>query len=236
MKALRYTPFEHLRCPRPVDKLDWVSDFCANKHVLDLGAYDETAVVLKEGTGYWLHGRIAAAAKAVVGVDNSELLPADGLPTSATSVIVRGDILKLDQIQLGWNPEVVVAGELIEHLPNALQFLRLLKKDERLASSTVVLTTPNASAFYNFVLGLVGRESTHHDHLAIHSLKTLNTLCVKASLSRWEIIPYYSRFSELGLRSSGLARLAVIGFERVVNAIEYLCPLLGGGWIVKARL
>ncbi|MDQ3680154.1 MAG: class I SAM-dependent methyltransferase [Actinomycetota bacterium] len=236
MKALRYTPFEHLKCPRPVDKLDWISDFCRDKRVLDLGAFDETAVALKEGTDYWLHGRIAAAAKEVVGVDNSELLPAEGLRASDQSVIVRGDILELGRIHLDWDPDVVVAGELIEHLPNALEFLRLLKADDRFASSTVLLTTPNASAFYNFVLGLGGRESTHHDHVAIHSYKTLNTLCAKVGLSEWDLIPYHSRFSELGLRSSRLVRLVVTGFERLVNAVEYLFPLVGGGWIVKARL
>lgn len=236
MAALHYTPFERLTCPRPVDKLDWISDFCRDKLVLDLGAYDETAVALKEGTGYWLHGRIAAAAKEVVGVDNSELLPAEGMRPSAKSVIVRGDIFQLDRIHLDWDPDVVVVGELIEHLPNALEFLRLLKADDRFASSTIVLTTPNASAFYNFVLGLVGRESTHHDHVAIHSYKTLNTLCAKAGLREWDPIPYHSRFSELGLRSPRLVRLLVIGFERVVNAVEYLFPLVGGGWIVKVRL
>ncbi len=236
MKELRYTPFEYLPRTRPVDKLQWITNFCSDRYVLDLGAYDETAVRLKEGSGYWLHGRIASVARAVVGVDNSELLPAEGLRVSNKSVIVCGDILHLDRVQLDWDPDVVIAGEVIEHMPNALDFLRGLKSDPRLASSTVVLTTPNASALYNFVLGVVGRESTHHDHIAIHSFKTLNTLCTKAGLSEWEIIPYHSRFSELGLRSSGLLRLGVKGFERVVNAVEHLCPLLGGGWIVKVRL
>ena len=236
MKELAYTPFERLRCERPVDKLSWVSDFCRDKNVLDLGAYDETAVTLKAGTGYWMHGSIADAAKEVIGVDNSELVPVEGLRVSDRSTIFRGDILRLASIELGWDPDVVVAGEVIEHLPDALEFLRRHKADPRLSSSTVVLTTPNASAFYNLVLGLVGRESTHHDHVAIHSFKTLHTICRKAGVREWEVIPYHSRFSELALRSSGAVRFVVTAFERIVNAFEYAFPLLGGGWIVKIRL
>lgn len=236
MQQLRYTPFERLRCPRPVDKLDWVADYCIGKRVLDLGAYDETAVGLKEETEWWLHGRLSRVAAAVVGVDNSPLLPPAGLETSRTSRIVPGDILKLEAVPLDETPDVVVAGELIEHVPDAVQFLVSLKSDPRLSGATAVITTPNASAFYNFFLGCFGRESTHHDHVAIHSYKTLNTVCRKACLRDWHLIPYHARFSELTLRSSKPARVGVVAFERFVNAVEYAFPLLAGGWILIAPL
>lgn len=236
MPALEYSPFERLPCPRPVDKLEWITSFCRGKRVLDLGAFDETAIMLKQDSPYWLHGRLSEVASQVVGVDSSELLPAGGLRTSDTSMIVPGNILALGDIVLDHEPDVVVAGELIEHLPDALAFLQRLTADPRLGRSTVVLTTPNASAFYNVVLGLFKRESTHHDHVAVHSFKTLNTLCTKAGLPEWQILPYHARFSELLLRSRGVRRLVVAGFERVVNAVERVFPLLAGGWIVKTDL
>ncbi len=236
MTGLRYTPFERLRPPRPVDRLAWVTGLCRGRRVLDLGAFDETAVTLKQDSPYWLHGRLSEVAAHLVGVDSSEQLPPGGLRTSDTSVIVPGDILDLDQVLLADKPEVVVAGELIEHLPDALGFLRKLKDDPRLAGATVVLTTPNASALYNVVLALFGRESTHHDHVAVHSFKTLNTLCSKAGLSDRQILPYHTRFSELLLRSQGPTRLVVAALERLVNALERLFPLLAGGWIAKIQL
>ena len=236
MQQLEYTAFERLRCPRPVDKLDWVAEHCKDKRVLDLGAYDETAIELKEGTDWWLHGRLSKVASAVVGVDNSPLLPPSGVETSETSRIVPGDILHLDVVPLDEKPDVVVAGELIEHVPDALQFLGSLRSDRRLDGATAVFTTPNASAFYNVVLGVFGRESTHHDHVAIHSYKTLNTLCRKAGFREWELMPYHSRFSELVLRSSRPVRMGVLGFERFVNAVEYAFPLLAGGWILVVGL
>lgn len=233
---LEYTALERLPCPRPVDKLSWIADLCRDKYVLDLGAYDETAVALKQGTPYWLHERLSRVAKEVLGVDNSDLLPDDGLSISENSMIVRGDILHLESVSLGPRTDVVVAGELIEHLPDALEFLCQLREDPRLKGATALLTTPNASAFYNVVLGMAKRESTHHDHLAIFSFKTLNTLCSRAGFDDWELIPYHARFPELFMSSSGLTRLWVKSFQRLVNAVERMFPMLAGGWIVRARL
>ena len=89
-------------------------------------------------------------------------------------------------------PEVIVAGELIEHLPGPLAFLESIVRMERLRGATLILTTPNATAAHNVAIGLLSRESTHHDHLCILSFKTLNIPCVIARFSRrWDIVPYY---------------------------------------------
>jgi hypothetical protein len=219
-----------------VDKLSWVAEQCRDRFVLDLGAYDETAVGPKQGTPWWLHGRIASVARKVVGVDNSKAIPDEGLWTSDASQIVRGDVYDLGGLGLGERPEVVVAGELIEHLPDGVSFLRALATESSLAGATLILTTPNAACAYNALVGIVGRECTHRDHLAIYSYKTLNTVCARAGLAAWKIIPYYSRFPEMALTTSGPLHLGVVSFQRGVNIIERLCPLLSGGWIVMANL
>ena len=233
---LAYAPFERVCSRRPVAKFLFVTALCAGRSVLDLGAYDETAVDVKQGTGDWLHGEISAVARRVVGIDNSPLLPEGGLRTGEHSVIVRGDICRLDSIALDEHPDVIVGGELIEHLPDALAFLRQFAADPRFRGSRLVLTTPNACSLHNVILGLFGRESTHRDHLAIHSYKTLATLLRQAPLTDWEIIPYHVRFSESALAARGLKRRAIRVFERVVNTLESAFPLLSGGWIVTVGL
>jgi hypothetical protein len=234
--ALQYTPLEKVTSPRPVDKLAWIAERCRGQFVLDLGAYDETAMTTKKGTPWWLHGRLAEVARRVVGVDNSKNVPDDGLVTSERSVIVRGDVYDLGSLNLESRPDVVVAGELIEHLPDAVGFLRSVLTEPSLAGATLILTTPNAASAYNAILGVVGRESTHQDHLAIHSYKTLSTVCSRAGLREWQLIPYLTRFPEMMLSSNGALRLGVAGFQRVVNVIERWCPLLSGGWIVVATV
>ena len=125
---------------------------------------------------------------------------------------------------------------MIEHLPNPLQFLRGLVGVDRLRGRTLVLTTPNATAVHNVAIGLVSRESTHHDHLCILSFKTLNSLCRRAGLADWRIVPYRAAFPEMRARNSGLRGAAVAAGEKVVNGLEWLFPLLSFGYVVHATI
>jgi Methyltransferase domain len=238
VRQLRYSPLERLSVPRPVDRIRYIRDACAGRRVLDLGAMDETAWRAKRGRGTWLHEEISCSASHVDGIDNSALVPAEGLRTGPNSMIGRGDVCDPERLlaALAEPPDVVVAGELIEHLENPLQFLKRFAATARLSGKTLILSTPNATALHNVLIAFLRRESTHHDHLCLLSYKTLNTLCLRAGFAEWEIIPYFARFTEMQERHTGLARLAVRAAERTVNAFEWLFPLLGFGYILRIRL
>jgi hypothetical protein len=199
---------------------------------------DETAWQSKRGQGTWLHEEIARVAQRVEGVDNSPMIPPGGLATADNAVIRRGDVDDLGRLitELEEVPDVIVAGELVEHLENPLGFLRRFAEAPSLEGCEVILSTPNATALHNVLIGLTRRESTHQDHLCILSYKTLTTLCRRAGFSNWQITPYYSRFTEMQERHSGLARLAVIVAERTVNCLEWLFPLLSFGYVVRVLL
>ncbi len=235
---LRYEPLERLVVPRPVNRLAYVAELCRGRDVLDLGAMDETAHAAKFGRGTWLHERIAKVAKRVVGVDNSSLVPEAGLVTFPNARIIRGDVMRLAEWleAQDFEPDVVVAGELIEHVESPLTFLRGLAATATLRGRTLVLTTPNATACHNLAVGLVSRESTHVDHLCILSYKTLNTLCKRAGFASWEIIPYRAAFTEMRTRNRGPYRVAIVAGECIVNGIEWLFPLLSFGYIVRVTI
>lgn len=235
---LNYTPLERLKLARPVDRIEFIAHACAGCRVLDLGAMDETAWAAKRGRGTWLHEEISFSALAVDGVDNSVLVPEEALRTGPNATIRRGDITKPDLLVAtpAAAPDVVVVGELIEHLENPLQFLKCLAAIERLAGRTLILSTPNATALHNVLIGLIQRESTHRDHLCIFSYKTLASLCARAGFHAWEIIPYYARFTEMQARHSGVLNLAVRAAQRLINLFEWLFPLLSFGYIVRIRL
>ncbi len=107
---------------------------------------------------------------------------------------------------------------------------------ERLSGKTLILTTPNATALHNVLIGLARRESMHHDHLCVLSYKTLTTLCTRAGFVRWEIIPYFARFTEMQERHAGVGRFGVLAAERTVNLLEWLFPLLSFGYILRIEL
>lgn len=237
-QPLRYEPLEALAVGRPVDRIQFIAAACRGLRVLDLGAMDETAWTTKRGQGVWLHEELARSARQVDGIDNSALIPAAGLTTASNAVIRRGDITDPEQLISGLDqpPEVVVAGEIIEHLANPLDFLRRLAQVQQLSRKTLILSTPNATAWANVLIGMARRESAHPDHLCIFSYKTLTTLCRRAGFSDWEIIPYYSRFTEMKLRHAGPSRIAIGAAESAINFLEWLFPLLSFGYIIKATI
>src|ERR1044072_9127544 len=119
MQKVNYTPFEKLIISKPVDRIDFITHAVANRTVLDLGAYDATSFDKKDNR-YWLHGRMAETAAQVYGVDNSEKLPTSGLDTSARSRVIQGSVFDLHELVDLSRIEIVVAGELVEHLPDTL--------------------------------------------------------------------------------------------------------------------
>src|ERR1700744_2568204 len=100
MAELNYTPTERLSVKRPVERIGYITEACKGKKVLDLGCYDETALA-KENTDTYLFDRISKVASLHIGVDNSKLLPADGLTFSDTVKIIKGSIYELDKLGLG---------------------------------------------------------------------------------------------------------------------------------------
>lgn len=231
---LKYETLEKLPVQRPVDRLDFISGSCAGKIVLDIGCFDETALVKRE-THYWLHGRLAATAKFVVGVDNSTKIPPEGLQTSANATIFRGDGVHVDESITGRNDyDVIVAGEFIEHIENPLEFFRAIKA--RFAGRELIISTPNGVSFANTLLGSIGREVQHHDHLHNFTFKILNTLCLRSGFKSWEIIPYRFYATEMILNSSGAKRAFVSLVEHMIKLVEQLFPLLSFGYIVRIKL
>lgn len=237
MHALNYTALEPIRVPRPRDRLGQIEALAQDKRVFDLGALDETAYAAKQDNGRWLHSRLCAVAREVVGIDNSSLVPEHGLETRPNGMIVNADIYALSgSVARYGRPDLIVVGELIEHLPDTLGFLRNLKACPELQGVDLVFSTPNACSWHNIAIGLAGRESTHPDHLQIYSYKTLRTLFDRAGIELRSLSPYYARFDEMIERSGSLGRVAVRGFQAGINALEWVTPLLSAGWVGVARI
>lgn len=233
-RAPAYTTLERLTVPAPVDRLDHVSALCSAQVVLDIGCLDETALI-KRDTRHWLHGRIAAVARQVVGVDSSSRIPPAGIATAPHAHIHRGDAMAIDPALLRSAPfSMVVAGEFIEHVDNPLQFLTHLR--QVLPGRDLVLTTPNGPSAANALMGCIGREAQHPDHLANFSCKILHTLCRRAGFTHYELRPYRFFATEMILDSRGAKRLAAQAAQGGIRVVERLFPLLSFGWIVRARL
>ena len=239
MQQLQYSALERIKLSRPVDRLTYLERCADGKLIFDLGALDETAYQAKQTTHNWLHARLCRTARSVVGIDNSVLVPDEGLTTAPNGIIVRENIFDLEPAVAKYGaPGLIVAGELIEHLPDTSALLATLKATPSLKGTELVVTTPNACCWHNAIVGSVGRESMHKDHLQIYSYKTLRTLFQRAGFTIQDIIPYHARFPEM-IESEGSSRVtstAARAFQGVVNVMERVSPILSAGWIVRTRI
>lgn len=231
---IKYETLARLPVQRPVDRLSYIADLCREKVVLDIGCFDETALA-KRDTEHWLHGRIRAQARRVIGVDSSNLIPPEGIRTGGNSIILHGDGVDVErEILQSDNFDIIVAGEFIEHIESPLHFLKNMK--QIFPGRVLVVSTPNGACFANTLLGSIGREVQHPDHLHNFSFKILNTLCQRAGFQDWEIVPYRFYATEMILQSRGARRVFVVFVERCIRVVERLFPLLSFGYIVRATL
>lgn len=130
------------------DKDDLIVQLCQGRSVLDIGCIDhDLATVASLGTR-WLHARIRSAARETVGLDI--------LGREAEELNRRGYAIHVADAQdfdLGRTFDVIVAGDIIEHLENIGSFLRCVGHHMH-AESVCVITTPNPFNVEAFVTAI----------------------------------------------------------------------------------
>ena len=156
-----------------MEKQKFILSKCNDKNVLDLGCVEHDLFRDNLKSGKWLHHKIKQVSKSVVGVDLlNEFFPE--LEESGYNILF-GDVEKLYEVKELDNKkfDVIVAGDLIEHLFNAGLFIDSIKSfcDK---NTEIIITTPNAMAFHFFFPNLMhGIEPNRDDHTCWYSMRTL---------------------------------------------------------------
>jgi SAM-dependent methyltransferase len=166
----------HTLARAPVgDRVELLRAIARGKRTIDLGFIDQGRMSAKRAEGTWLHAELKEVARELVGID----LDAEGV---AHANELGYDALCADcqdpesLLRLGLEPaEVVVAGELIEHLDRPGAFLDAIKTLVA-PGGVLVVTTPNSISLTNFLAALLGRELMNPDHVGWQSPRTMETL------------------------------------------------------------
>jgi SAM-dependent methyltransferase len=165
---------ERLQMPLVRDRAAWLERLCAEtrpEEVAHLGCADSPYTAELLGAGMLLHTRLVRVAS-VTGFDvdaaGLELVRA-ALPAER---FVMSDVTASVPAAEGGRYGLVIAGEVLEHIPDADAFLRgcgrLLRPGGRLC-----VTVPNACSPKIGVRSLAGRESVHPDHRVYYGPRTL---------------------------------------------------------------
>ncbi|MCX7806583.1 MAG: class I SAM-dependent methyltransferase [Planctomycetota bacterium] len=187
---------------------------CRGRDCLDCGAADHDAFVEKQEAGTWLHARIAEVARSCLGVD---LLEERVREINATG---RYRFMTCDVERMEFDSEfdVVVAGELIEHLFNPGLFLdgawRALRINGRL-----IITTPNPFSCTNILKTIFfGKEKIHPEHTMLFSPQPLAYIVSRHgfAVESIHLVPRPARHRIVGAVRSALGFVRPILHETIV--------------------
>ncbi len=176
-----------------VHRVDFIKEMCAGKKVLHLGCtnYPYTEESIKHEM--LLHLELGKVAGSLSGFDFDQK-GIDILAAAGVENLYRGDLEKLEEVELNETFDVIVAGEMIEHLSNPGLFLHGIQRFMN-EQTKLLITTINAySGMRFFIYGLRGKggenEPVHPDHVAYYSYKTLKMVVEKENLQVKEFLFY----------------------------------------------
>ena len=219
----KYIPVRTIGRKKVVDRIPEVLRLCRGRRVLHLGCADYPFTY--QPNDRFLHKQLSDVATELWGVDASPEGVA-ALRARGFSNLIVSDVERLDRRLLPAQPfDVIVAGELIEHLESPGGFLRLLRSIMG-PQTELIVTTPNAPAFKLLLFSLLGREKVHQEHHYYFSYFTIAQLLEKTGLRSKEIY-YYQDVSHQGLAS------AIDGCIAVISRIR---PVVSDGLFVRAAV
>ncbi|MFI1467789.1 class I SAM-dependent methyltransferase [Streptomyces wuyuanensis] len=165
-------------------------ELCAGRRVLHIGCADSPLTEERLDDGSILHARLLKTASAVLGAD----IDAGGIELLRNRL--GGEYTVMDvsdpadrSVAAAFKPDIVLAGDVIEHVRDAASFLRGIAELMREAGNgaELILSTPNGLAFKGMVNTMRGWESIHPDHVYVFTPASLARLVSDCGLhpSRW---------------------------------------------------
>ena len=195
-------------------RIDEIIKQCKNKDVLHLGFVQHLNWEDRHAKGMWLHSSINKVAKSLIGLDylKDEVLR---INQKFNQNNVAGNVLELDSCPIDQKFEVIVCGELIEHVDNPGLMLSGIKRFMN-NDSLLVITTPNAfcEAWARRAwLGEEGKTFLNNEHVAWYSKQTL-THILERNGYQIERSDYYIANKAENIRN--------LSFERFKNILKTL--------------
>ncbi len=168
-----------------VQRLAIIHELCAGKRVLHLGCTNYPYTNEAIDSNMLLHFELEKICSDLWGID-ADQEGIDILRSHGSENIIFGDLEDLSNVPLNLAFDVILAGEMIEHLNNPGLFLEGVKKFMS-GETVLLLTTINAYCamrfFYYGARGKRGRsEPVHPDHVAYYSYSTLKLLLERHGL------------------------------------------------------
>jgi len=176
-----------------VQRVDFIKEICQSQKVLHLGCTNYPYTDDSIANEMLLHFQLEKVASQIVGFD-LDPRGLDILRNCGSGNLYQADLEHLENVALNDSFDVIVGGEMIEHLSNPGLFLNGIRLFMR-ADTRLVITTVNAYCALRFLIyGLRGKggqnEPVHPDHVGYYSYKTLSLMLDRHGLELKEFYFY----------------------------------------------
>ena len=221
---MKIAPRFPIRNTRVVLRIPEILRICAGKKILHIGCTDMPYTLLRGEN--LLHKQLAGVTKpeSLWGIDINE----EGvqlLRSMGFEHVIHGNAENLSSELRQEHFDIVLAGEIIEHVLNPGLFLEsiisiMTEKTE------LLLTTVNASSFKQFLHSMIREEKVHQDHHFYFSYRTLKQLMQSVKLRCREIYFYQD---VVGHGFGGF-------IDKAIFVMTKISPVWSDGLIARAKL
>ncbi|MFH1727679.1 MAG: methyltransferase domain-containing protein [Pseudomonadota bacterium] len=140
-----------------VSKTDLIYELCKDKDVLDIGCIDHNYKTALDLGDNWLHKQLKKASKSIIGLD---ILKEDSIFLNKMGYnIIQGNA---EAFNLNRKFDVIVAGDLIEHLSNIGSFLQCVANHMH-SDSVFIITSPNPFNIEQAILAIYKNDISVND-------------------------------------------------------------------------
>lgn len=149
------------------DRFTVIRDEISGKSVLHVGFADHAPLIAeKRAAGLWLHDQIVSAAATCHGLDLNENVVAE-LRAAGVANVWAGDVTRLESLDPSLREhdfQVIVLGEVLEHVGNPVAFLSSIRTNLASRDSVLICTVPNAWSISTLRKAARGVEFVNTDH------------------------------------------------------------------------
>lgn len=189
-------------------RIDKIIQLCTNKSVLHLGFIQHSHLYEKKiEDNTWLHKRISEVASYLIGIDYLKE-DVEKIREKYNYECYYADVTKLEEFDYSGKFDVIVCGELIEHLYNPGLFLDGIKRFMDL-NTILIITTPNPWSKRRLKLlrkNQIEKKWLNPEHFCWFSFQTLTQLLESKGFIEVEYSYFYEDVFSKKLQKGQLAK------------------------------
>jgi len=165
-----------VRLEKYISRPSFFSEICQDKDVLHLGCSSGSYIRDRLKRGTLLHSTLSNHARSLYGIDIDEASLDIMRSELGYDNLFEGDVQKLEDVPINRTFDIVLAGDLLEHITCPGAMLEGVKRFLDKQNGKFIISTNNAFGLHFQIRRWLGRYVEHIEHVCFYSPETLFNL------------------------------------------------------------